>query len=163
MATLYGVQYNEAFVAVPITKVPPGEINGEVRTLIFDYVIPGTAPALNDIIKLGKIPKGARIIDAEIAFPDLGTVGVIELGWAASADIDTAGVAIEAASASGLLAAVDVHTAAAIVNMADVAGAYVAGYSKRFLAECDLQIKVSTAWDAVAGANITGFIQFVQA
>lgn len=159
MATVYGNQYNNAFVAVPSVKNPPGDVAGEVKLMYFDYTITA-APTDGDIIKLGKIPKNARVIDACMSFPDLGTAGTLTLGWAASAELTAAGAAVEAASASGFLAAVDANTAANTVNMMEVAGAAVAGFLKEFSAECDLQIGVTTAWTVTSG-TIKGFIKYV--
>lgn len=159
MATTYGNQYNNAYVAIPSVKIGPGDQSGDVKFLYFDYTITAVSIA-NDVLKLGKLPKNSRVINAVLSFPDLGTTGVLELGWAASAELDSAGAAVEAASASGFLAAVDVNTAAATVSMLGVSGAAVAGFLKRFAAEVDVQIKVTTAWTVTSG-TIKGFISYV--
>ena len=79
MATVYGNQYNNAYVAVPSVKINPGDVSGEVKFAYFDYTITAVSVA-NDIIKLMKLPKNAKVLDACLSFPDLGTTGVLELG-----------------------------------------------------------------------------------
>ena len=88
------------------------------------------------------------------------TAGVLELGWAASAT-GAQGTA-ETADADGLLAAVDVDTAADFVTMdqQQEAGGALAGHLKKFTAEVDLEIFVTTAWTATSG-TIKGYVDFV--
>ena len=152
MATYYGNQYQDAYVDVPSDKIRPGDVGGEVKFMFFDFTVPSTAPSNNDIFKLGKIQKGARVIEAALSFPDLGTAGVVELGWAA----DAAGV--ETADDNGFLASVDVNTAADTVKMSDNL-ANGAGFCKLFSATCDLELKVTTAWTAVAG-TVKGYLAY---
>lgn len=159
MATLYGNQFNNAYVAVPSVKIGPGDVSGETKKLYFDYTITA-APTNADIIKIAKLPKNVRVYDVCLAFPDLGTAGVLELGWAASAELDSSGSAVVAAAASGFLASVDVNAAAAIVNMADVSGAAASGFLKEFDAAVDVNITVTTAWTVTSG-TIKGYIEYV--
>jgi hypothetical protein len=158
MATLYGNQYSNAFVVNPSVKIPPGDQNGVVRRMYFDYTITATSTA-NDIIKLGQLPKGARVYDACLSFPDLGTTGVLELGWAASVET-SGGSALEAADDNGFLASVDVNAAANTVNMIEVSGAAVPGLMKDFTAAVDVQILVTTAWTVTSG-TIKGYIEYI--
>ena len=39
MATLYGTEYNNAFVAVPSIKIQPGDQSGTMKFMYFDYPI----------------------------------------------------------------------------------------------------------------------------
>jgi len=159
MATLYGNQYNNAYVAVPSVKIGPGDVSGDTKKLYFDFTVTA-APTNGDIIKIAKLPKNVRVYDVCMAFPDMGTAGTLELGWSASAELDSTGSAVVAASASGFLSAVDVNTAAAIVNMADVSGAAVAGFLKEFDAAVDVNITVTAAWTVTSG-TIKGYIEYV--
>lgn len=154
MATLYGTQYNAAYVAVPSAKIQPGDFNSEVKSIYFEYTWTAV-PTAADIIKLAKLPKGARVLDFVVSFPDLGTTGVLEFGWAAGVE---SGVTIEAASASGFLAAVDVNTAAATVGIIEQGN--LVGFGKEFLAEVDVQCTVTTAWTLAAG-TFRGYIEYV--
>lgn len=156
MATLYGNQYNNAYVVNPSVKLGIGDYKGTVRRMYFDYTITAV-PTNGDVIKLGKLPAGARVYDACLSFPDLGTAGTLELGWAASTD------AVEAASASGLLSTVDVNSAAAsrtIIGLNGATGAAVAGLMKKFSSEVDIQIAVTAAWTVTSG-TIKGFVEYV--
>jgi hypothetical protein len=159
MATTYGNQYNNAYVVKPSVKIPPGDYSGAVKRMYFDYTITAVSVAA-DILKLGKLPKGARVYDACLSFPDLGTTGTLELGWAASPELDATGTTLEAADADGFMASVDVNTAASTVNMADVTGTAVPGFLKDFAGEVDVQIYVTTAWTVTSG-TIKGYIEYV--
>ncbi len=158
MATVYGSQYTDAYVSVPSVKIAPGLQSGEVKFMYFSYALTAILGA-NDIVKLGKIPKNAMVIDAVLTFPDLGTTGVLDLGWAASAEL-SGGSAVEAADADGFLVGVDVNAAANTVNTMEVAGAAVPGFLKEFNAECDLQLVATTATTATSG-TIKGYIKYV--
>ncbi len=161
MDTFYSTQFKQAYVAVPSSKIAPGDSNAAIKFKYFEFPVPSTAPSNNDIVKLFKMPKNCRLIDFEMSFPDLGSAGTVSVGWAASADLIAGSTTpVEAAAPAGIMSAVDVNTAAAIVNMADVTGAAVAGYLKEFEAEVDVQMLISTAWTATSG-TIKGYIKYV--
>lgn len=151
MATLYGNEYNDAYVSVPSVKIKPGYWKGQELVMAFTFDVTA-APTNGDVIKLGKLPKGALVTDAVLSFTDLGTAGVLNLGWAASSD------GVVAADADGFLASVDVNAAAATVGIIEQAN--MPGLLKKFDSEVDVQIDVATAWNATSGA-IKGFIKFV--
>lgn len=155
MATLYGTEYSNAYVAKPSLKTSPGDFNGAVKTIYFEYPITA-APTAADVIKVGKIPKGARVMGAGLKFGDLGTAGVLELGFAADVD------AVETADPDAFLASVDVNAAADFVTMdqQQEAGGALAGHLKRFSAECDVQILVTTAWTVTSG-TIKGYVSYI--
>lgn len=156
MPTFFGNQFTNAFITKPSVKIPPGDISGEIRYAHFDYTLPATPPIANDNIKLVRLPANVRVIDACLAFPDLGTTGTISLGWSASAD------GVEAAAASGLLASVDANTAAdvATTEAAMIAGGALAGYLKDFASEVDIELFVNTAWTVTSG-TIRGYVKYV--
>ncbi len=165
MATLYGDQYSDAFVEVPSSKIQSGDFNGKPQIVYFSYPIPAVAPSNADIIKLGKLPKGARVLDAVLLLPDLGDTTVLELGWAASAELDSAGAAVELIDADGFLAAIDGDVAADCFTMisAQEAGGALAGHLKKFSAEVDIQITVTDAWTSTTTTDsIKGYIVFVK-
>jgi len=161
MATYYGTQYQAAFVNNPADLINAPDRGGKVMIEYFEYVATTTIPGTGDFIKLCKIPKGARVLDVEISAPDMGTGGAINVGWAASAELDSAGTAVVAAVAAGFFAALDINTAAAQQNMADVAGAAVAGHLKLFAAEVDLQMAPSTIWTVTTG-TIKGYVKYAK-
>lgn len=155
MATLYGDQYSDAYVEKPSTKWSNGDFNGGLKFNYFEYTITA-APTNADIIKVCKIPKGARVMGAGLKFTDLGTAGTLELGYAADAD------AVETADDNAFLASVDVNTAGDFVTMdqQQEAGGTLAGHLKKFSAECDVQILVTAAWTVTSG-TIKGYIAYV--
>lgn len=158
MATLYGSQYQAAFVDVPSSKISRGDQSGNVRFLYFNYA--GTAAPTNaDVIKLAKLPKGSRVVDVIMSFADLGSAGTLEVGWAASAELDSAGAAVEAAVAAGFLASLDVNSAADTIKMSDNL-ANGSGMLKQFSAEVDVQVTVTAAW-TVATGGFKGCIMYV--
>lgn len=158
MATIYSAQWTKAFINDPKNMIAPGEISGVKQIAYFEYDILA-APTNGDVLKLFKLPKGARVLDFEVYAPDLGSAGTLNYGWAASAEL-SAGSAVEAADNDGFMASVDVNTAAAIQNMADVAGAKTPGYLKKFAAEVDVQIDIATAFTVTSG-KIQGYCTYV--
>ena len=153
MPTFFGNQFNNAYVAQPSVKIPPGDVSGEKKVMYFDYTITA-APTNGDNIKVGKLPAGARVYDAALIFPDLGTAGVLHLGWAAGGS--------EAADADGFLASVDANAAAdaAFMSQAVQAGGQLPGFLKEFASEVDVEIAIPTAWTVTSG-TIRGFIEYV--
>lgn len=74
MATLYGSNYQSARVDVPSTKVDVKDLHGRVRRL-YDSITLSAEVALNDVIKAGVLPAGAKVIDARFVAPSDGTSG----------------------------------------------------------------------------------------
>lgn len=144
MATLYSDQYADAYNDVPSHKLAKGDVNGPVRSMVMEYTLTSSVPAASDVIKMGKIPKGARLLEAVLKHPDVGGLGAIKIGWSASSD------AVEAADDDGIMAAVDLDTAADVQNMSGNA-ASPAGLGKRFEAEVDVEITINDDWTATSG------------
>jgi len=143
MATYYGNQYQDAFVDVPSDKIRPGDVSGQVKTMYCDFTVPGSAPSNNDIWYLGKIPKGARVLDIVISFPDLGTAGAVHVGYLQDS------AAVETTDNDAFLASVNVNAAADTVAMTDQAN--MVGLGKLFSAECTLTLTAATAWTVTSG------------
>lgn len=153
MATIYSDQYSDAYVEVPAVKINSGDFNGKPQIAYFSHTVTA-APTNGDVLKLCKLPKGARVLNAVVSHDDLGTAGVLNLGWAADS------AAVEAADADGLIASIDVNAAAAVVTMHEVSGAARPGLLKKFEAEVDIQLDIATAWTATSG-SIKGYIEYV--
>ena len=84
MSALYGINATAQYVTVPGQPYPAGEHSGKKRVL-FDSFVWATAVVLADTILIGKIPAGARVIDAKIFVPATsGTNGQFTLGYAAN-------------------------------------------------------------------------------
>ncbi len=155
MATLYGTEYAAAYVTKPSTKIGVGDHYGVMHYKYFSYVVTA-APSNSDVIKVGKIPLGARVYGAGLKFPDLTDTGTVELGFAADSG------AVETADPDAFLASVDVTTAADFVTMdqQQEAGGALAGHLKKFTAECDIEIFVTDAWTGTSG-TIQGYVAYV--
>ncbi len=155
MATVYSSQYDAAYVTVPSSKIRPGDHSGEKKIAYFDYTVVATQTA-GDVLKLCKLPKGARVTNVVMSFPDLGTTGVLNVG------INGGTNSLETADADAFLASVDVNAAADCVSMQsqmEASGAN-AGWLKELLDEVDVQVDIATAWTATSG-TIKGYIEYV--
>lgn len=154
MATYNGAQYQAAYESVPSSKIAPGDDGGTVRRKYFSWAVPAAAIPLNSTIALCKVPKGARVYDAVIQFPDQGTTGTGVLGWAAGG--------AESADDDGFLTTVDMKAArdAASMQHQMIAGGNNAGFLKEFSDEVDVELKVTEAFDAGTG-TIRGYIEYV--
>lgn len=154
MATIYSSGFNSAYVAVPSAKIAKGEFNGEVKSAFASYTLLADATS-GDILKLFKLPKGARVMDYKVKCPDLGGTGVMDFGWAASEEL-SAGVTVEAADADGFIVDQDVSGQASI----GIPAAGIAGLHKQFAGEVDAQLLLPTTSGAT-GAVISVEVQFV--
>jgi len=143
MATFYGNQYTDAFIDVPSDKIRPGDVSGELKVMYCDFTVPSVAPSNGSTWYLGKIPKGARIVDIVVSFPSLGTVGAVDVGFLQ----DSAGV--ETTDVDAFLASVNVNAAADTVAMSEQVN--IVGMGKLFSAECTLTLTATTAWDGTTG------------
>lgn len=71
------VQYAK-FVADPYQGVKANEWVGRVRVMFFDF--DSLTLAQNDVVGLGVLPKGARVIGGFMAFGDFGTAITVDIG-----------------------------------------------------------------------------------
>lgn len=88
MANHYAANYTKAYVNVPSSKIPPGEVSGDIKMAYDEINLNGKTIALNDVIKTAlKVPAGARIVDAGIFIPaSLGATGIFSLGQSSNQD-----------------------------------------------------------------------------
>jgi hypothetical protein len=96
------------------------------------------------------IPKNAVLVDARFICPDSGATGTFDIGWAASAELDSAGSPVVAASAAGIFSAQDTGTAAVDARMSGT----VAGYNKLFAAAVEVQIDCTAVTTALKGLTM---------
>lgn len=154
MAEFYGVEADKINVDSPPQHADVGAVGGVVRLLYDKFTLTADLSANDVLIMGGKIPKGARVIDAMVKHADLDTSGgTIDFGWAAGAD------ALEAADENGFIEAADVATAADVVKASDNQAA-PAGIGKKFLEAVQPQIKIEGDTDATAG-DVESFIWYV--
>jgi len=144
MTDFYGVNADRILVDNPPEKVGVGELGGRLRVIYDEYTFTA-ALTTSDTLRLGgKIPKGARIMDCILQFPDLGTTGAFNIGWEVSE------VSGEALDANGLGAAVDVATAAGSYSMREDQP-QAAGQYKKFTEAVQPVIVPSTNTTATSG------------
>jgi len=151
MAELYGTNYNLAYVSVPAKQVGVGEQAGRKRILFDSHTFAADVNSIGDIVKIGKLPKGARVLEAVVSSAFLGTTGIFSLGWAASSD------GLEVADADGFIAGADAGGQAVKALMA--AGA--AGLGKKFYAEVDIQLELTKATDGALGDSVSVWIEYI--
>ncbi len=74
MATLYGVQTTKRLNTNPAKLVDQGYDGGRVKVMSDSFALSADLAAA-DIIMVGRLPKGARVIDVRVVFPDLDASG----------------------------------------------------------------------------------------
>lgn len=141
MATKYGTNYNNAFVVAQPLKVDVSKWGGKVRVM-YDEIVLDAVLALNDKVYLGKLPKGAVIVDAILSFPDLGTAGVLDLGY----EYDDSALTSDP---NAFLSGVDGSTAADTVSMSDQAN--MVGMGVELAGEAKVVLTATTAITASSG------------
>jgi len=140
---LYGTEYNNSYVAEPQVRNDVSLQHGRLRYLSGEYTIPsGDVLGTSAIVKLFKLPKGARVIECLASSDDLGTTGDLDIGWADSEEVDENGTVLEAADDDGFFADLDVNADA--ISRTAMTNA-VAGFRKKFAAEVDVQIAIPEA------------------
>ena len=129
---------------VPAEQPPSSEHYGRLRILWDKYVLAtGDNFGTSGLIRLYNIPKKAKLHDAIFMTSDLGTTGVVDIGWAASSELD-AGSAVVAADADGIFAAADCKTGTPVaIHMTGL----TPGFGKTFEAEVEVQIDFTEASD----------------
>jgi hypothetical protein len=119
-------------VAVPKEFIDFGDVGGEVKCM-YDSFSYTAAPAQNDLIYFGKLPKHARVLKVIAKASNGGGTGVIDVGTAAVVDAFVDGLD---------------HSAAAAVKESTVEAGL---FANRLAAETDVIAKIITAATAAAG------------
>ena len=149
MATDYGVNYNKAYVLVPAQKYGVGEFNGNTKTLFDEHTGNRAVYAIADIIKFGKLPKGARVLQATVKSASLGTTGIFTLGYPANG--------VDVADPDGFL----------VVAQGDAGGQAVqasgtgAAIGKKFTAETEVELVFTEASDVGTSKLIQCWVQYI--
>lgn len=151
MAELYGNNYKLAYVDVPAKQIGVGEQAGRKRILFDSHTFAGAVNAIGDIIKIGKLPKGARVLEAVLVSDSMGTTGIFDLGWAASAD------GLELADANGFISGADAG-GQAVKALSAVSNP---GLAKKFLSEVDVQLELTEATDGALGDSVKVWIEYI--
>lgn len=149
MATVYGTYATKRDNTVPAEKLETQVDGGRIR-VSYDSYSCSAVLALNDVIKLGKLPAGARVVGFWLKSADLGTAGKLDLGWEANG--------VDAVDVDGFLAAVDVNAAAVTKDQSSQAN--MPGLGKKFGAETQIIVTANEATTATSG-TIEVCIQYV--
>lgn len=151
MADFFGDNATLRESNVPSEKIRTQDQHGRMR-IAHDELTFTDELTTSDVLTLMKLPAGAKIYEVEINTDDLGTTGILDVGWAASAEGG------EVADDNGLYAALDVKAAAnarlKIVNS-------VAGFQKRFTEEVEIQVVPSENTDVATGQTLSLTIWYV--
>jgi hypothetical protein len=86
MATVYTSEYNNAYVVEPSVKNDVTKWHGRVRVIKADITFAAEL-GVSDVIKIAKLPKGARVLDARVVAPVDAASGIYNIGWEANGDI----------------------------------------------------------------------------
>lgn len=148
MATVYGVNNTKKFISVPSEKVPAKEESGKIRVAYDSFVFTANIFAATDFINLMVLPKGAKIVDAIVKAPSLGTTGIFDLGWLANG--------VDAADADGLVSAADAGGQAVAKHISTEAGLFL-----ELGAETQIVLDCTEATDAAIGKKIEVAVFYV--
>lgn len=147
-ATKYGAQYTNQFVTVPPVKVDPNVAGGRIGHCYDTYTFTADLAAA-DVIKLCKLPAGARVLALTLGWDDLdASGGTVDVGWAASSD------AVVSANAEGFLKDIGVTLpgASSIGSIGGVGGGInAAGLGKEFASPVDIQVAIDGDTDVTSG------------
>lgn len=143
MAEVYGVNATLRN-NVPSEKIASGDHNSGIARSYDSYAFLAELDT-TDTLYMNKIPAGAKVVGIKVSCGDLGTTGLFNIGWGASADGG------EAADADGFFAALDVKTAA----QSNSEMAYtVAGFNKEFSEEVQLEVVPTEITQAAIGEEL---------
>lgn len=141
MADYNGTNYAKT-IAVPATKVDPGEINGREKVIMEEFA-PAAILAIGDKLLGPLLPLKAKVTYAKLVISDGGGTGVADMGWEAGVN------GVESADPNGLISGLDFSGGDASQEMA-----LEAGLMKRFEEAVQLSAIVTTAsTGAVASAK----------
>jgi hypothetical protein len=153
----YGVNYKAALVTVPPSRIHQGEYGGKQLSLIDTIVLDADA-ASGDVVKIGRLPAGAKVLSARVFGADLGATGTLKLGNSASMD----GSGTDAAVDNSFITAADSSGQAYDVwdgTTAAMRGAAIG--VTRFTKEVDVELKFVGATSGATGALITVMLEYI--
>lgn len=146
MTVKYGKNYNLQFVNVPALKIPRGEQYAGVTVAYdqFDIAVDGGGLALatGDVIKLMKLPQGARVLDCLMISPDVGGTSLIQLGFEANG--------VDSAVVDAFILSKDISGQAVFTR-----GDNPVGIARQFSVETQVSALITNN-----GAAVTGILKF---
>lgn len=145
MASKYGVEYTNVTQDVPSEKAPANKWHARLRCVYDSYALSADL-ASGDKIYLGKLPKGARVIDVLCSFTDLdASGGTIDIGYEYNATADSS--LTDDLDAFG----VDVDVSAAASYSMASEGANLAGFGYEIEGDADVVVTIDGDTDATTG------------
>lgn len=143
MATLYGLNATKRDNVVPSQKIDAQDAGGRVRCAYDEYDLAtlGVVLGATDVIRMAKLPAGARVVGYTLKSADMGTTGSCDVGYEANG--------VDAAAPSAFLASVDLNAAAITISQADQENE--AGLFKKFTVETQISISMAAASTAITG------------
>ncbi len=148
MASVYGVNNTKKYITVPMDKVQAKEDGGKVRVAYDSYVFPAAAFASGDKIELMKLPKGAKVVNAFVKSPSLGTTGIFDLGYKANG--------VDVADSDAFVLAADAGGQAVFKRMSTEAGSF-----KEFSVETTVELTSTEITTAAAALTIEVAVFYV--
>lgn len=157
MATLYstqGVKIRDA--ATTYAPIDVTEAGGRLRSRFFSYTNTGSE-ATNDIVRLVKVPKGAKIHRIFLQNEAMATTAyTIEIGDSADTDRLVASVAKAAAASTDLTLVTDATTPAGV----NTDNNPLIGYGYVYGSETWIEMKLITVTTPTANAVFRGHIEY---
>ena len=130
--------------AKPPLKLDVTENHGRQRRSYDSFLIASADElALNDVIKMMKLPKGACIYDAMLSMPASGATGQVQIGWPVSSD------GLQVADLDALYTSAQADPGNAAIDKL-VLSSVQAGYNLKLAAEVQVQM---TAVEVTADAG----------
>lgn len=139
MSNFYGDQYQDAYVDVPSSKINPGDVSGDVKSLVATFT-PAAELTTADTLYLGKLPAGARVLHVLSRFPASGATGIVDVGYQANG--------VDAADLNGFVEGIDPGAAAVL------AAGTGAAIGKKFTAETTVVMTPTENTAAATGNEI---------
>lgn len=134
LGTVLGVNATK-LAAKPPQKLDVTENHGRMRRSYDSFTLASADElAIGDIIKLSKLPEGARIVDAKLSMPASGATGQVKIGWPASADGN------QAADDDALYTAAQADSGNAALDRLQLSSVQ-AGYNLKLDAEVQVQME----------------------
>ena len=151
MADFNSDEFQAAYVDEPSSKLDVTKQHGRKRTMSAQYTLLAEV-ALNETFAVGKLPAGAKLLDARFIAPSDGTTGQYDLGW-----LDNG---VEAVDQNGVFAgATEGDTGGGAVDSKLLGTA--AGYGQKFSAETTIQAQAIEATTASIGDTLKWELTYI--
>lgn len=144
MATLYGTNATNATQTQPAVNAPVGDYGGRVRMCYDKYPITAALGA-SDVLVFGRLPKGAKIVEAKVVCPDMGGTGNFKFGY------QTTDSSLEASDDDAFGTAIDWSGQALAYQLGATIGFSATGQFKELAADVDVIITLNGVTATTSG------------